>query len=427
MKPVLHLVGPVASRSGYGEHCRGIVKALLAYDRFDLRIEPANWGSTPLTALDDGGEWSERIKRCFMRGPLSEKPAVHLHVSLPNAFRSRGRFNVGVTAGIETSIPAVDWIEGLNRMDVNFVPSHFSKEVFEKASFIRRFPDGRHALVKMIRPMEVVFEGVDVAVFRKTDETCIPIDRHLDRIPEKFCFLMVGHWLQGNLGADRKDIGMLIKVFCQVFRGRINAPALILKTSGPAFSRTDKERILKKIHLIRSGIGGKDLPNVYLVYGDLTPEALNRLYNHPKVKVHVSFTHGEGFGRPLLEATLSGKPLLVTDWSGHKDFLPAALANLLPGDLRPVDTSATNEWIVKGSRWFVADYAVAARTLDDIFVNYESYLDKAEMLRRENAERFTSENEAALFLRMLEKYLPDSVRRDAGIESGARNVALNER
>ncbi len=31
------------------------------------------------------------------------------------------------------------------------------------------------------------------------------------------------------------------------------------------------------------------------------------MYNHPKVKAHVSFTHGEGFGRPLLEASISEK------------------------------------------------------------------------------------------------------------------------
>ena len=409
MKPVLHFIGPVASRSGYGEHCRGILKALLAYDRFDLRIEPVNWGATPLTALDDGSDGSERIRRCIVNGPLLEKPQVHVHVSLPSSFQARGQLNVGVTAGIETSIPPVDWIEGLNRMDVNFVPSNFSKEVFEKATFIRGFPDGRQTLVKMIRPMEVVFEGVDTAVFRKTEEPCVAVDRHLDRIPEEFCFLMVGHWLQGRLGSDRKDIGMLVKVFCEVFRGRTDAPALILKTSGPAFSSTDRERILKKIQFIRSGIGGADLPNVYLIYGDLTPQALNRLYNHPKVKVHVSFTHGEGYGRPLLEATMSGKPLLTTNWSGHKDFLPEDLANLLPGNLRIIEAPAANDWVVRGSRWFVADYAVAARKLEDMFVNNRNYLGKAELLRQQNAKRFTSENESALFIRMLERYLQDAI------------------
>jgi glycosyltransferase involved in cell wall biosynthesis len=397
--------GPVASRSGYGEHCRGIVKSLIADNRFELKIDPVSWGDTPQTALDDGSPLSQKIKKCFLTGPLRERPEVHVHVSLPDAFQPKGTFNVGVTAGIETTLPPAAWIQGLNRMHVNFVPSAFSKAVFENASVIRRYADGRQEQIRLKRPIEVVFEGVDTAIFHKTDAPWVDIDRPLEGIPETFCFLMVGHWLQGQLGADRKDIGMLVKVFCEVFRHRPNAPALILKTSGAAFSSSDKERIQRKIHLIRSAIGDSGLPNVYLVYGDLTQAGMNRLYNHPKVKAHVSFTHGEGYGRPLLEATLSGKPLLATNWSGHKDFLPEDLANLLPGEVRQIHPSAANEWVVKESRWFVADYAVAAQKLDDLFVNYTNYLAKAEMLRKQNAERFTSANEAKLFLQLLEKHL----------------------
>jgi len=405
MKPVLLLEGPVASRSGYGEHCRGIVKSLITDDRFELKIDPVSWGDTPQTALDDCSPLSGTIKKCFLSGPLPRRPAVHIHVSLPDAFQPKGTFNVGVTAGIETTLAPVAWIQGLNRMHVNFVPSAFSKAVFENTSVIRWYADGRQEQIRLKRPIEVVFEGVNTAVFHKTDAPCVDVDRPLEGIPETFCFLMVGHWLQGHLGADRKDIGMLVKVFCEVFRHRPNAPALILKTSGAAFSNSDKERIQRKIHLIRSSIGDSGLPNVYLVYGDLTPAGMNRLYNHPKVKAHVSFTHGEGYGRPLLEATLSGKPLLATNWSGHKDFLPEDLANLLPGEVRQIHPSAANEWVVKESRWFVADYAVAARKLNDLFVHYPNYLARAETLRKQNAERFTSENEAKLFLQLLEKHL----------------------
>ena len=40
---------------------------------------------------------------------------------------------------------------------------------------------------------------------------------------------------------------------------------------------------------------------------------MNEMYNHPKVKAHLTFTHGEGFGRPLLEASFSGKPIISTN------------------------------------------------------------------------------------------------------------------
>lgn len=399
-------MGPIGTRSGYGDHCRGIAKSLIDCGKYDVKIVPMRWGMTPMTALDNTDPLSIEIKNRFLTGPLPDRPEVHIQVSIPNEFQPMGKYNIGITAGIETTLPRAEWIEGLNRMDLNIVPSNFAKEVFEKASFVKNNPNGGQEQVKLTKPIEVVFEGVDVTTFVKTDAPSADIDKLMDSIPETFNYLFVGHWLQGGLGADRKDVGMLVKTFCEVFRGKKNPPGLILKTSGASFSKMDKNDILSKISSIRKSIGEEGLPNVYLVHGDLTPVEINRLYNHPKVKVHISLTHGEGFGRPLLESTLSGKPLLTTGWSGHLDFLPSDLANLIPGEVRPVDPSAVNEWVIKESGWFVANYSAAARMMDDTFSNYLKYIPKAEQLRKKNSEKFTQENERKLFIGILDKYLP---------------------
>ena len=252
----------------------------------------------------------------------------------------------------------------------------------------------------------MVFEPADTEIFKKTNEPSADIDAALNAIPEDFNYLFVGHWLQGDVGADRKDVGMLVKVFCQTFKGQPNKPGLILKTSGAGFSMMDRDEILKKINIIRTQVGGNDLPNVYLVHGELTPVEINRLYNHPKVKAHVSFTHGEGWGRPMLEATLSGKPLLASGWSGHLDFLPADVSNLLPGEVKQIHPSAANEWVIKESGWFVVNYSVAAQKLEDMFKHYETYLPNAEKLRKKNAEKFTINNATKLFIDTLKKRLP---------------------
>ena len=82
------------------------------------------------------------------------------------------------------------------------------------------------------------------------------------------------------------------------------------------------------------------------------------LYNHPKVKAHVSFTHGEGFGRPLLEATLSEKPVIASNWSGQVDFLNQD-SILLPGNLIDVPkNSFPKEFIVDGAQWFQVIYQI---------------------------------------------------------------------
>ena len=406
IKPVCVFIGPVTSRSGYGDDSRSRVSALIKWDKFDVKIVPTRWGGTPMTALDGPEPINDEIKKRILNEPLKSQPELQIQVTIPNEFQPQAKFNIGITAGIETTLPKAEWIEGLNRMDFTIVPSNFSREVLEKAGFTKNHPDGRQEPIRSVKPIDVVFEGVDTSVFKKTDESSADIDKTLDAIPEQFNYLFVGHWLQGDIGADRKDIGMLVKVFCEVFRGKKNRPALILKTSGATFSKMDKDEILKKINVIRNSVGDADLPNVYLLHGDLTPTEMNRLYNHPKVKVHVSLTHGEGYGRPLLESTLSGKPLLVTDWSGHLDFLPAELSNLLPGEVKPVAPSAVNEWVVKESGWFVANYSIVAQKLEDTFKNYLSYIPKAEKLRIHNSEKFTQENEAKLFIETLEKRLP---------------------
>ena len=406
IKPICVLIGPVATRSGYGDHARQIATALIKWNKFDLKIVSTRWGATPMNVLDSGEDpIYDEIKKRLLTANLSVQPELVIQVSIPNEFQPQGKFNIGITAGIETTAPKPEWIEGLNRMNMNIVPSVFAKEVFDKAVFNKKHADGREEQIKLTKPMEIAFEGVDTSVYKKIDDPIPEIDSSLNNISESFNYLFVGHWLQGDLGADRKDIGMLVKVFTEVFKNKKNRPGLILKTSGAGFSHMDKVDILKKIDMIRSSSDG-DLPNIYLIHGELSLKEMNRLYNHPKIKAHISLTHGEGFGRPLLEASLSGKPIIATNWSGHKDFLPTELAIMIPGVLTHIPPSACNEWIVKEGQWFTANYRVAAQKLDDVFTNYSKYLPNAEKLRQQNSEKFTLEAGNKVLVDIIEKHLP---------------------
>jgi len=46
MKPLVLVTAPVQTRSGYGNHSRDIVRALLDLDKYDVKINPVRWGST---------------------------------------------------------------------------------------------------------------------------------------------------------------------------------------------------------------------------------------------------------------------------------------------------------------------------------------------------------------------------------------------
>jgi len=209
---------------------------------------------------------------------------------------------------------------------------------------------------------------------KKTDSK---IYQSLQEIPEEFCFLFCGMWLQGDLGEDRKNVGLLIKAFLEVFKNKKNKPALILKTSLVGPSYMDRDEVLKRVNMIKRMASSLDVPNVYLLHGEFTDAEMNELYNHVKVKAMVSLTKGEGFGRPLLEFTQSKKPVLTTNFSGHLDFLKGEFTTLINGILTNVHPSAANNMLIKEGQWFSPDAGQIGHYLKDMFENYKDYVDGA--------------------------------------------------
>ncbi len=371
-KELLVFQGPTSSRSGYGDHARDLVRSLIAMNRFDIKIVDMRWGDCPRNALTtQDTDISSRI----LTVNLPQQPDVYVQLSVPNEFQPVGKYNIGITAGIETTVAPAPWLEGCNRMDMIIVPSKHARDVFISTKFDRMDQKTKEKTgeLTVVRPVEVLFEGADLSVWFKTNEISKTVDDKLKTIPEDFCFLHVGHWLAGDEGHSRKDTGGLIRTFCNTFKGGSykKRPALILKTSSATFSVIDREQMLVKIKTIRNSFTNP--PNVYLIHGDLEPVELNSLYNHPKVKAHISFTKGEGFGRPLLEASLSGKPVIASNWSGHIDFL-APNSTLLPGNLAKIHPSAVwGEIILADSQWFNVNYNYASKILKDVFKNHKQY------------------------------------------------------
>jgi len=407
-KPVCILQSPLFTRSGYGEWSMSVAKSLLRYDKFDLKIVPTRWGSCPSKNSEEEitDEVEKELFNRIIRQPLNKQPELFIQITIPNEYQAPAKFNIGMTAGIETTIPSGEWIEGLNRMNVNFVLSKFVKEVFEKANFTKQHQNGQKEEIKLRRPMEVVNWGANTNIYRKTEETVLSIENELSNIKEDFCFLFVGQWTHGSLYGDRKDIGMLIKTFLEAFKNVKNKPALILKTSGATFSKIDKYECLSKINRIKNEVNG-DLPNVYLLHGELTDLEMNALFNHRKVKCHVSFTHGEGYGHPLLLAALSGKPVMASDWSGHLDFLNKDNSYLLRGDVKPIAPESVNQWLIKESSWFYVDYDKAREKLVGMVNNYDKLVNKSQASLTDLVEKF---NEHAIDKKlhdMLNKYVPE--------------------
>jgi glycosyltransferase involved in cell wall biosynthesis len=216
--------------------------------------------------------------------------------------------------------------------------------------------------------------------------------------------------LGGDIGADRKDTGMLIKVFLDTFRRvpKKSRPALILKTSGAGFSVIDREMILQRIEHVKNNFNATNLPSVYLLHGDLTDEELNSLYNHPKIKANVTFTKGEGFGRPLLEFSMTGKPIIASGWSGHLDFLTPDESLLLGGKLGPVHPSAVwNGVINEGTHWFNVDYVAASKMLYYVWKQYSAVSARGMKQVQRNADNFSYDAILQKTKEIFTQYIPE--------------------
>jgi len=411
-KPVCLVTAPVATRSGYGAHSRDIVRALIDLDKYDVKIWNVKWGTTPLNALQKGDPNDDIIIERLLSDPsLPAQPDIHIHIVIPNEFKTFGKYNIGITAGLECTAIPHNWVEGMNQMDLNIVPSKFVHDVVKLTSFdvMDEQTKQMKGQIKVTKPVEVLFEGTDTNIFKKTKEFSKDLVDEFKNVKESFNFLYTGHWLQGKLGEDRKDTGMMLKVFLETFKDTKNAPGLIMKTSGAGFSVIDREDILKKIRDIQKTVKAKTLPSVYLFHGDFTDEEMNELYNHPKVKAHVNITHGEGFGRPLLEATMSGKPVIASGWSGQLDFLSKQLSVLIGGSLVKVQKSSfPKDMYVEGSEWFTANYNEFGSVLREVQKNYKKYSLNAMKLAKVNSSAFSLKKMTTELGKILDKYVVEA-------------------
>jgi glycosyltransferase involved in cell wall biosynthesis len=397
------IASPVATQSGYGHHAREVITNIIEQrgSEWDVKLVSLPWGHTPMTY-----PISVDLQLRIIPLPLQEQPDVWIQISVPTELQAIGKYNIGVTAGTEGNICPPEWIDKLNSMNLVIVPSEFTKTVFEETA--------KQSNKVITTKIEVVPEYFDESVYTNKE---IETLTELDSIEESFAFLSVGHWLQGQAGEDRKNLSGLIHCFFNTYKDKKDAPALILKTSGATYSIMDRMEIENRIEQLRAMFNTSKLPNVYLVHGELTDTEMNSLYNHPKVKAMVSFTKAEGFGRPLLEFSTTGKPIIAPHYSGQADFLKKDFICALPGAQTPIHQSAQNDFLIEGATWFTPDYGYAGKMMQEIQKNYKKWLELGKRQRYFVNSAFTKTAVAAVYERVLAIV-------DTGIESIPKPVQL---
>jgi hypothetical protein len=385
-KPTFVISCPINTYSGYGARSRDIVKAIIELDKYDVKILPQRWGSTPQGFIKDNPEWEFLTKHLLNSPQLPTQPEIWMQITVPNEFQQVGKYNIGCTAGIETTIAPAEWIEGCSRMNLILGSSEHTIKVLKDSKFEKRDQKTNQPVghIEWTGDSEVIFEGANTDVYKPVKSTF-----DLSNIKEEFAYLFVGHWMQGQLGEDRKNVGLLIKAFFETFKNKSKKPALILKTSTVGSSYMDRDELIRRIKTIKSTVKSTNLPNIYLLHGEFTDIEMNEIYNHSKVKAMVNLTKGEGFGRPLLEFSLVNKPIITTNWSGHIDYLNPEFVTLLQGTMAKVHPSAANNMLLAEAEWFNVEHGHVGHYLKDVFENYKGYAENAKRQGFQSRTKFS--------------------------------------
>ena len=332
MKKVV-IRAPLLSKSGYGVHSRQVFQYLLSKQNLLVKTQIVPWGITPWYSNTEScsGLVGEAIRRS--NTTPEENFDVSLQVILPNEWdASLATCNIGITAGVETDRSNPVWGSvHCNKMDKVIVPSIHAKKGLESSAMIST-------------PIHIVPE----AYFPELTTEASSIDLDLET---SFNFLTVGVMTGQSPETDRKNLFYLIKWFLEEFKNDSDV-GLIVKTNMGRETAIDKGNTAGVLRKVLHELGHQGTPKVYLLHGTMTRHEMNSLYREDSVKCLVSATRGEGFGLPMLEASIAGLPVLATNWSAHTEFLNLEKWPKFEYDLLPVHESRVdNNIFMQGALW----------------------------------------------------------------------------
>lgn len=383
--------GPALSSSGYGEHARLILRALRTKEEhFDIYLENINWGQTGFV-LDDTEERSWMDFLLAKTQQYKQRPDaafdVAVQVTIPPEWQKLAPVNVGVTAGIETTKIAPQWVEKSALVDKIVVPSVHAKYAFDHTTYkLKNQQTGEEHEFKNNTPIEVVSYPVK-------DTTPQEVELNLDY---DFNFCAVAQW------GPRKNLGNTIKWFVEEFKDE--EVGLVVKANTRKNNIQDRVVCRQRIQTFLNAYPDRKC-KVYLVHGNMTEEEMCGIYTHPNIKAILSTTHGEGFGLPIFEAVYNGMPVVAPNWSGHVDFLHApkrdkkgkermrAHFTKVDYNIAPIQAEAVWEGVLQAdSQWCFPKESSFKSAIREVYKNYGPKKSDAKKLSEHVRETLTKKH-----------------------------------
>ena len=166
-KPTFVISCPIDCYSGYSARSRDIVRAIIELDKYEVKILPQRWGNTPFGFINDNPEWKFLENHMLQSPQLPAQPEIWCQITVPNEFQPIGKYNIGITAGIESTIAPAEWVEGCQRMDLILGSSNHTIDILRNSKFKKRDQQTQQpmGLIEWTKDGEVLFEGANTEVY----------------------------------------------------------------------------------------------------------------------------------------------------------------------------------------------------------------------------------------------------------------------
>jgi len=365
------LRAPLLTTSGYGVHSRQIFEWLVEKN-IELDVECLNWGMTPwmLNGNDEKGLIQKIMNHSKKLNPPYD---ITFQVQLPDEWNPRlGKYNVGISAIVETDRCNPKWIDACNQMDHIVVPSNFTKKVLKRSGVL-------------MTSVDVVPEWFNQNILNEE------IAKTELNLKTNFNFLIISQLNSQNPDDDRKNIFNTIKWLCEEFKENKDV-GIVLKTNLGKGTTIDKKMTKDLLQQMINTIGKKEFPKIYLIHGNMKTEEVASLYHNKKIKCAVSATRGEGYGLPLIDAAAAGIPVVATNWSGHLDFLKDQFVKI-DYEIKEINKNkADNRIFFEGFRWANPIEKDFKKKVSEVYKNYNHYLNQSKNLKESIVSNYCSKN-----------------------------------
>jgi len=331
--------GPALTQSGYGVHCRQVAAWLLSKPNLDVKFQILPWGDTPwiLDKNIQNGLIDKIAKNTVALSDSKDNPYdISFQLQLPNEWDPTiAKFNVGMTAGVETDVCNPEWIKHCNKMNLIIVPSKHAANCLKSNG-------------KIDTPVVVVPESFCDEIL---EEIPVAVANNLPNFSTNFNFLLFGQITGDNPFNDRKNIFFTIKWLCETFKDDKDV-GIVIKTNTGRNTPIDRRRTKQLLKSLAKECRKGDFPKIHLLHGEMSDIDVAALYKHKQIKALISLTRGEGYGLPILEAAASGLPVIATGWSGHMDFLNHGKYISIAYNLKQIHSSRVdNKIFVPYAKW----------------------------------------------------------------------------